>query len=242
MKKWRLDQFLVTSGKTKTRSQGRMLVKKGAVLVNGKIINKAGFEVLETDEIEIQEEIYVSRGAFKLKAAIEAFGVSFTDVSVADIGASTGGFTEVALNEGASRVFAIDVGHDQLAQSLLNDSRVSNLEGVNIKLPLALEEKVDIAVIDLSFISLTKVMINVKNLLKKQGEVIVLIKPQFEVGKENLGKGGVVKDDKLHQFVVDKVHGHFKDLGFKIKGTIDSPIKGKDGNKEFLSYLTLASS
>lgn len=239
MKKIRLDQFLVNQNLIKSRSQGNMLIKKGEILVDGIIQTKPGFLVNEENKIEIPKEIYVGRGAFKLLEALEEFSISVESLVVADIGASTGGFTQVLLKNGAMKVYAIDVGHDQLAPDLISDHRVINMEGVNVKYPIDIKELVDLAVIDLSFISLKKVILNIKNILKPQGKVVALIKPQFEVGKENLGKGGIVKSEELQRKALKEVHECFIQNGFSYKKSISSPILGKDGNKEFLSYLVL---
>lgn len=238
MDKKRLDIELLERELVPSRSQARSLIKNGSVLVNKRVETKPGFLVVDSDEVQVTEEIFVGRGALKLKKALEVFDLDLVGKMAADIGASTGGFTEILLSEGVAKVFAIDVGHDQLAQSLREDKRVVNLEGVNVKYPIELDTAVDIAVIDLSFISLTKVMENIKNILKDDGEVVALIKPQFEVGSDKIGKKGIVTKESYRQEAVENLKKYFKKLGFNILALIDSPIQGKEGNKEFLIHLT----
>ncbi len=233
----RIDKFMVEKEMVKTRSQARMLIKQGDVLCNGKQVSKPGYMVTEADQIEIKQRLlYVSRGAFKLVKAIEEFDLDFSGKVVADCGASTGGFTQVALQNGASKVYAIDVGHDQLDTLLENDSRVVNLEGINLKHPYELPEKVDICVCDISFISLTKVYPTIHSLLKPGGFSVVLIKPQFEAGSERLGKGAIVRSEFLSE-ILDEVKAWFKDNGFFIEKLCESPITGKTGNVEYLALI-----
>lgn len=234
--KERLDKILVDKNLVKTRSQAKSLIEKGDVLVNGKRKTKAGELFSPDEEFNITSKIYVGRGAFKLEKALEIFSISVKDLTILDVGASTGGFTQVLLENGAKKVFAIDVGRDQLDPDLRADPRVINLEGVNIK-DLDLTEFSDGAVIDLSFISVTKVLAKVKSLLKPETFVIILVKPQFEVGIERLPKDGVVKDRGLQETVLREIETFSRSLGFNVLGSIDSPIEGKLGNREFLTYL-----
>lgn len=234
----RLDKFMLDSKLVRTRSQARMLIKQGDVLCNGEVVTKAGRLVSERDKVVINTRaLYVGRGAFKLLKAIEEFSVDFKDKVVADCGASTGGFTQVSLLSGARKVYAIDVGHDQLDELLKNDPRVVNMEGTNLKNPLELREKVDICVADLSFISLTKVYKTINSLLKSTGIAIVLVKPQFEAGRSRLGKGGIVKE-AFTQKILDEVLFWFKKNNFTVEKICESPIQGKEGNREYLAYLS----
>ncbi len=236
--KERLDKILTDRKLVTSRSQAKSLIEKGDVTVNGKVTQKAGELVDPASSIEIHAEIYVGRGAFKLKKAVEEFKITIADKVFLDVGASTGGFTEVLLAEGARLVYAIDVGRDQLAQKLRNDSRVKNLEGTNIKDLSELPELADAAVMDLSFISVTKVLSSVKRLLRPGGVLIVLIKPQFEVGLDRLPKDGVVKDEKLRREVLQEITLFAVNDGWTHHRTITSPIEGKTGNVEFLAHFS----
>lgn len=238
--KERADKVLAEKGLVSTRSQAKSMIENGDVKVNGSVIKKAG-DLIESDaEIEITSQQFVGRGALKLEKALSEFNVSVQNKIFLDVGASTGGFTEVLLNSGAVKVYAIDVGHDQLAAKLRTDSRVINLEGTNIRELNTLPDLGDGAVMDLSFISVTKVLENVKTLLKPNADLIVLVKPQFEAGRERLPKDGVIKDAKVQQAVLDEVLAFATQNGWVHHKTIDSPIEGKSGNKEFLSWLTKA--
>lgn len=235
----RIDKALVDRGVLKTRSQAKMLITQGCIFCNAIKVLKPSFKVSEDDIIEIREmNVYVSRGAYKLEKALEVFAIDPKGLIVADVGASTGGFTHLCLERGAKKVFAIDVGHDQLSELLKNDERVVNLEETNIKFPLELEEKVDLCVVDLSFISIKLVYQNIHNLLNRTGKSIVLIKPQFEAGRERLGKQGLVSD-KDREVVLDEVKSWFAENSFSIQEVIESPIKGnKSGNIEYLALIT----
>ncbi len=236
--KERLDKILADRKLVATRSQAKSLIEKGDVTVKGTVIKKAG-ELIDLDsEIVINSEIYVGRGAFKLKKALEEFKVDVRNRTVLDVGASTGGFTEVLLSGGATKVYAIDVGQGQLAQKLRNDSRVVNMEGTNIKDVSTLSDDADGAVMDLSFISIIKVLPALTRLIKPSGFLIALVKPQFEVGPERLPKDGVVKDEKLRELVLKEVNNAAVSSGWNHHGTIISPIEGKSGNVEYLSYFT----
>lgn len=235
--KERADKVLTDKGLVASRSQAKSMIENGDVTVNGNVIRKAG-ELIDVDaEINVTSQIFVGRGALKLEKALKDFEVSVQGKIFLDVGASTGGFTEVLLNNGASKVYAIDVGHDQLAAKLRQDSRVINLEGTNIRELHELPELADGAVMDLSFISITKVLENVKALLMPAADLIVLVKPQFEAGRERLPKDGVIKDPKVQEAVLDEVLAYAKENGWLHNKTIDSPIEGKSGNKEFLSWL-----
>lgn len=231
----RIDKMMLEKALVKTRSQARMLIEQGDVYCNDILVKKPGLLVNQQDKIEIRNRsLFVSRGAYKLEKALVEFNIDPKDSVVADIGASTGGFTQLMLQRGARKVFAIDVGHDQLASELLEDSRVINLEGTNIKYALNLNELVDLCVIDLSFISITQVFKNIDALLKHGGQAVILIKPQFEAGKERLGKNGIVKDEKRRE-ILQEVLKWFEANHFKIKSIVESPIQGKTGNVEYLA-------
>lgn len=243
MREWhtlidRIDKILVDLEILKTRSQAKMLIGQGCVYHNGTQVTKAGLQVNSDDKFEIKEmNIFVSRGAYKLEKAIHEFKLDLKNLVIADVGASTGGFTQVALEAGAQRVYAIDVGHDQLSPLFRDDKRVINMEGTNIKFPLTLDEKVDLCVVDLSFISLKLVYTNIHNLLKDDGRSVVLIKPQFEAGRERLGKQGLVSEKDL-PIILEEVKDWFKQSGFIISKLIESPLKGnKSGNIEFLALI-----
>lgn len=232
----RIDKAMLQRGLVKTRSQARMLIEQGDVYCNDKLVKKSGLQVYESDVLEIRNRsLFVSRGAYKLQKAIVEFEIDPAGKIVADIGASTGGFTQLLLQLGTLKVYAIDVGHDQLAPELRENPKIVNLEGTNIKYPIDLGELVDLCVIDLSFISIKQVFKNIDALLKPNGQAIILIKPQFEAGKERLGKNGIVKDDKTREEILNEVLDWFKDNNFKIQNIIPSPIQGKTGNVEYLA-------
>lgn len=239
----RLDQLLVARSLAPSRERARALVLAGAVRVNGETAHRAAAAVPETAEVTVAEAAaYVSRGGEKLAGALEDFAIDVTGRVALDIGASTGGFTEVLLAHGAKKVYALDVGHAQLAEKLRKDKKVVNMEGVHIKdvTPADFKDKIDIVVIDVSFISLEKVLPKAKTLLKKNGALIALIKPQFEVGKQAAGKGkGIVTDPKLHAAVAGRIETVVAELGFDVLGVSASPILGGDGNREFLIYAKL---
>lgn len=236
----RIDKILAEKGLVASRSQAKSLIENGDVTVNGIVIKKAGELVNSEDEIVVNSALFVGRGALKLEEALKKFNVLVNQKIFLDVGASTGGFTEVLLNHGASKVYAIDVGHDQLAEKIKNDSRVVNLEGTNIRELTSLPELGDGAVMDLSFISITKVLEAVSALLRPGADLIALVKPQFEAGKERLPKDGVIKDSKVQQAVLSEVVAFAKVNGWIHHQNIDSPIEGKSGNKEFLSWFTKA--
>ena len=235
--KERADKVLAEKGLVSTRSQAKSLIENGDVKVNGVVLKKAGELIDPSSEIEITAELFVGRGALKLEKALATFKLSVKDKVFLDVGASTGGFTQVLLNAGASKVYAIDVGHDQLAPELRKDPRVINLEGTNIKDLASLPELAHGAVMDLSFISITKVLEKVKELLQPGAFLIALVKPQFEAGRERLPKDGVIKDPTVQEEVLNEVLTFAQAHGWIHHQTIDSPILGKSGNREFLSWF-----
>ncbi|MCT4642185.1 MAG: TlyA family RNA methyltransferase [Bacteriovoracaceae bacterium] len=232
----RLDKALVDIGLIKTRAAAKVQIQKENVLVNNKVVTKPSFEVSQDDEIKLKDEkVYVSRGAYKLVHALNEFNLNVKDLVAADIGASTGGFTQVLLEAGAVKVFCIDVGFDQLADSLKNDERVINIEKTNIKNEVNLNELVDIFVCDVSFISLKLIFKNMASLLKPSGVGVVLIKPQFEAGKDRIRKDGSVSDSD-RKIILEEMNIWFKQNNFMIKEIIESPIKGnKSLNTEYLA-------
>ena len=242
--KKRLDVLLVERLYAETRSKAQAIIMSGNVYVNGQKADKPGTSFEETVEIEVRGAVcpYVSRGGLKLEKALRDFGVKPEGFVCSDSGASTGGFTDCLLQQGARKVFAIDVGYGQLDWKIRNDERVVVMERTNIRnvTPEDLGEPLDLSVIDVSFIGLEIVLPAVKNLLKPTGQVLCLIKPQFEAGKENVGKKGVVRDPKIHKMVLDNFVNLAKSLNFNILGLTFSPVKGPEGNIEFLGHLTLA--
>ena len=239
--KERLDVLLVKRGLVETREKAKTTLMAGLVLVNGQKIDKAGTMVKEDAEIRVLGDAlpYVSRGGLKLEKAMETFEISMEGKVAADIGASTGGFTDCALQRGAAKVFAIDVGYGQLAWKLRSDPRVVNMERTNIRYvrPEDIGELLDFASVDVAFISLTKVLEPAKGLLKDTGEIVALIKPQFEAGRGNVGKKGVVRDPEVHRSVIREVLAYSREIGFSPKGLTFSPIKGPEGNIEYLVHL-----
>ena len=242
MNKERIDILLTEKNLCESRARAKSLIMMGKILVNGQKIDKAGTLVAVDSEIKIlgEDMPFVSRGGFKLQKAVEVFSLNLEDKIAADIGASTGGFTDCMLQHGAKKVYAIDVGYGQLAWKLRNDSRVVNLERTNIRnvTRADLQDILDFASIDVAFISLDKVLPVAFELLSDTGEIAALIKPQFEAGKENVGKKGVVKDKKIHSAVIEYVLNFAQNLGFKICGLDFSPIKGPEGNIEYLAYFS----
>ena len=222
-----------------SREKARYYIKNGDVSVNGTVIEKPSYDVSEKDGVEIRDSIgFVGKGGLKLKKAIESFRLNFFDKTVLDVGASTGGFTDCALQNGAKKVYAVDVGHGQLDPKLASNDRVVNFEGRNI-LDISPEniDKTDIVVSDVSFVSIKKILFHISNFIDEYGQIICLVKPQFEVGKERL-KNGVVSDEKTHVEVVSDILDYAESLGLTVSGLDFSPIKGGEGNIEFLLYLT----
>ena len=241
--KKRLDVLLTERMFAETRSKAQAIIMSGNVYVNGQKADKPGISYEETVEIEVKGAVcpYVSRGGLKLEKALRDFGVKPEGYVCSDSGASTGGFTDCLLQQGAKKVFAIDVGYGQLDWKIRSDERVVVMERTNIRYvtPEDLGEPLDLSVIDVSFIGLEIVLPTIKTLLKPTGQVLCLIKPQFEAGKENVGKKGVVREPKIHKMVLDNFVSLVHGLGFKILGLTFSPVKGPEGNIEFLGHLSL---
>lgn len=236
--KQRLDVALVERGLVETRSKAQSLIMARRVLVNESYVDKAGAQVAADDAIRVAEleHPWVGRGGMKLAHALREFSLNVTGRVCADVGASTGGFTDVLLKNGAARVYAIDVGYGQLDQSLRNDPRVVNREKVNARFLSAVDfdEPIEFVSIDVSFISLKIILPAVAKFL--HGELIALIKPQFEVGKKDLGKGGIVRDVVKRQEAVDAIAAFASESGFSVQGVIESPVKGAEGNVEYLMH------
>lgn len=240
--KERLDVILVKQGFAPSREKAKAVLMAGNVFVNGQREDKAGTTF---DESKIHVEVkgntlkYVSRGGLKLEKAIAEFSIVLTHAVCMDIGASTGGFTDCMLQNGADRVYAIDVGHGQLAWKLRSDERVVCMEKTNFRYvsPEDISEQIDFASVDVSFISLTKILLPARNLLRSQGCMVCLVKPQFEAGRDKVGKRGVVSEPEVHEEVVHKVIDYADMIGFEVDGLIYSPIKGPEGNIEYLLYI-----
>ena len=241
-KKTRLDVAVFERGLTDSRAKAGALIMAGQVFVNGQKALKSGQNVKEDDQIEVRGEKmpFVSRGGYKLDKAVKAFNLSLQDKICMDIGASTGGFTDCMLQNGATKVYAIDVGHGQLAWKLRNDERVVCMEKTNIRyvVPEDIDELAAFSSIDVSFISLTKVLLPVKNLLTEDGQVVCLIKPQFEAGREKVGKKGVVRDRAVHEEVIRMVMDYASSIDFYPLALDFSPVKGPEGNIEYLLFLS----
>lgn len=239
--KQRLDVALTERGLVASREKAKVVIMEGLVYVNGQKSDKAGAQVKDDDKIEIRGEAlrYVSRGGKKLEKAMEVFPISLQNSVCIDIGASTGGFTDCMLQNGAVKVYSVDVGYGQLAWSLRTDERVVNLERTNIRYITEeqIPEPVDFASVDVSFISLTLVLPVAYRLLKENGQMVCLVKPQFEAGKDKVGKKGVVREPEIHKEVIRKVADCAKELHFILSGLDFSPIKGPEGNIEYLLYL-----
>lgn len=239
--KRRIDSLLVDRGLAESRAKAQALIMAGEVVVEGKAAIKAGTLVAEEAAITVlQPPPFVSRGGIKLDHALDQFQLDVSSKVVADVGASTGGFTDCLLTRGASRVYAIDVGYGQLDYRLRQDKRVVVMERVNARYPIPLPEKVDLATIDLSFISVEKVIPSVAQLLKDDGYLLALIKPQFEAKRSEVGKGGVIKQPQVHARVLGRFIAWVTDHGFRLGGLVASPILGASGNKEFFVLLRLA--
>jgi 23S rRNA (cytidine1920-2'-O)/16S rRNA (cytidine1409-2'-O)-methyltransferase len=243
IEKQRLDKLMVERGLAPSREKAQALIMSGQVVVGDHAVDKSGQQVALDADIRIKGEVlpFVSRGGLKLKKALEEFRVDLTGLVAMDVGASTGGFTDCLLQAGAARVFAVDVGYGQLAWKLQQDPRVVSMEKTNIRhlTPDQLPEVPDVATIDASFISLAKVLPATVALLKPGGWVIALIKPQFEVGKGEVGKGGIVRDPAAHERVLEAIRQTACELGLHVGGLCESPITGADGNREFLILLGL---
>ena len=236
--KTRLDQLLVDRGLADSREKARALILAGNVTVDGQKSDKPGHSFPEGCRVEVAEPLpYVSRGGFKLAAALDHFAVDVHGWFCIDVGSSTGGFTDCLLQRGAARVYAVDVGHGQLDWKLRKDPRVIVREGVNARYlqPGDFPEKFDLAVCDASFISATLLIPAIAPLLAESGQMVILVKPQFEVGREQVGKGGIVRDPELHAQACDRVRAAVEALDFQAS-LIESPILGAEGNREFLLY------
>lgn len=239
-KKTRLDRLLMDRGLAESRARAQALIFAGQVLVNGQKIDKAGSPVPGDAEVRIlgKPMPYVSRGGLKLEKALREFHLSVEGTIALDIGASTGGFTDCLLQHGCSKVFAVDVGYGQIAWKLRQDPRVKVIERTNIRDmdPGLIPEAADLAVLDVSFISLEKALPPALQFLKPDGAIIALVKPQFEVGREQVGKGGIVRDEAVRDAAVRKIAEFVVGLGLEVRGIIPSPITGQDGNVEYLIH------
>lgn len=242
IKKERLDILLVSKGLAASREKAKAIIMSGIVYVDGEKEDKAGTTFPENATIEIKGSTlrYVSRGGLKLEKALNEFGLKLDDYVCMDVGSSTGGFTDCMLQNDATKVYAVDVGHGQLDWKLRNDERVVCMEKTNIRYvtPEDIADKLDFASIDVSFISLTKVLLPVKELLKDTGRIVCLIKPQFEAGREKVGKKGVVRDKKVHEEVIDMVVEYARSIELYPLMLDFSPVKGPEGNIEYLLYLS----
>ena len=240
--KERLDVLLVKQGLAESREKAKAIIMSGNVFVDGQREDKAG-ATFDEEKVEITVKgntlKYVSRGGLKLEKAIDKFGVNVKDAVCMDIGASTGGFTDCMLQNGATKVYSVDVGHGQLAWKLRNDERVICMEKTNFRYLTRedIADDLDFASVDVSFISLTKILLPARNLLKDNGKMVCLIKPQFEAGKEKVGKKGVVRDEKVHVEVIEKIFDFIDILDFEFLALDYSPIKGPEGNIEYLIYI-----
>jgi 23S rRNA (cytidine1920-2'-O)/16S rRNA (cytidine1409-2'-O)-methyltransferase len=238
--KIRLDKLLVEKGITDARERARALIMSGVILVDEKMVDKAGAQVFCDAKIRIKGEVnpYVSRGGLKLKGALVEFDIGVKDFVALDVGVSTGGFSDCLLQEGAKKVYAVDVGYGQLAWKLRTDDRLILFERQNIRYfsGAAIEDEIDIATIDVSFISLKLVLPVVVKLIRKGATILALIKPQFEAGKGDIGKRGVVRDPEVHRRVVGEIVAFSEGLELDVVGTCESPITGPAGNREFFLY------
>ena len=241
MAKERLDVLLVNRGLAASREKAKAIIMSGSVYVDGQKEDKAGQTFPEEANIEVRGSTlkYVSRGGLKLEKAMECFDVSLSGKICMDVGSSTGGFTDCMLQNGAVKVYAVDVGHGQLDWKLRNDQRVICMEKTNIRYvkPGDIEDRIQFSSIDVSFISLTKVLGPVKELLTDDGEIVCLIKPQFEAGREKVGKHGVVRDASVHKEVIDMVMNYAVSINFEVLNLEFSPVKGPEGNIEYLLHL-----
>ncbi|MBR6336181.1 MAG: TlyA family RNA methyltransferase [Ruminococcus sp.] len=237
----RLDKLIADMGLAPSREQAKKLIEQGLVTVNGKTVNKPSYDAADDNCVEITGELcrYVGRGGLKLEGALKAFDITPEGLVCADIGASTGGFTDCLLQNGAAYVYAVDVGHGQLDKKLLADERVKNIEGVNARYiePELFDNKLSLMTCDLSFISLRLVIGRLIPCLEENGRIIALIKPQFEVGKAAIGKNGIVKDKKAHIRMLDELSAYMMQEGLVIKKLTYSPIKGGDGNIEYIALI-----
>jgi 23S rRNA (cytidine1920-2'-O)/16S rRNA (cytidine1409-2'-O)-methyltransferase len=238
--KKRIDNLLVEKGLAESRAKAQAMIMAGDVLVDGKAILKAGTLVRQDTEISVAEPPpFVSRGGLKLDYALGCFNLDVRYTTVADIGASTGGFTDCLLKRGVHRVYAVDVGYGQLEYRLRQDSRVVVMDRVNARHMPDLPEKLDMVVIDVSFISVQKIIPAVTGLLKDNANIIVLVKPQFEAKRDEVGKGGIIRQPEIHARVLGRFVAWVTENGYRLRGLVSSPIKGASGNREFLAWLKL---
>ena len=238
MSKKRLDILLVERGLIESRSQAQALILAGKVTVDGEVSSKSGNLIDEDSFIEIaQRPPYVSRGGIKLAHALDEFGIEVASMIALDIGASTGGFTDCLLQRGVKKVYAIDVGYGQIDYGLRQNSKVVVMDKTNVHYPFSISEKADLATIDLSFISVTKVIPNIIEHLDESGRFIILLKPQFEAGRKEIGRKGVIKDPQVHARVLGRFISWVVGYGLRLGSLIASPILGAEGNKEFLILL-----
>jgi 23S rRNA (cytidine1920-2'-O)/16S rRNA (cytidine1409-2'-O)-methyltransferase len=241
LKKDRLDKLLVERGMVQSRERARALIMAGKVAVGGKRMDKPGIQINVDADVQLRgkDSPYVGRGGEKIEGALKAFAIDAGGTIVMDVGASTGGFTDCILQQGAKKVYAVDVGYGQLAWRLQKDPRVVNLERRNIRYLRKEEipEEMDLILIDTSFISVEKFLPHLLGFLKKGGTILSLIKPQFEVGKGEVGKGGVVRDPAQYEKVIDRISNFSRRLGLKVLGVTESPLLGHKGNTEFFIYL-----
>jgi len=236
----RIDTLLVERGLAESRAKAQALLMAGEVTVGGSPVTKSGTLIHEDAEISVKEPLpFVSRGGIKLAHALDVFNINVSGVVAVDIGASTGGFTDCLLQRGASKVYAIDVGYGQLDYRLRQDARVVVMERINARYPVSLPEKADLATIDLSFISATKVIPSAVELLKENGTLLVLIKPQFEAKREEVGRGGIIKDPQLHATILGRFIKWAVAHDLRLRGLTASPILGSSGNREFFLRLGL---
>jgi 23S rRNA (cytidine1920-2'-O)/16S rRNA (cytidine1409-2'-O)-methyltransferase len=238
----RIDKLLVDLGLAETRTRAQAMVMAGIVLVNEKKVEKSSESFASDATVRLKgasnDLRYVGRGGLKLEAALREFDIDVTGLTCIDVGSSTGGFTDCLLQKGATSVVAVDAGTNQLVWSLRNDPRVEVREKTNARemKPGDFDTQFDIAVIDVSFISVTKILPAVIGVLNPEGKIVVLIKPQFEVGRGEVGKGGIVREPEKHERVVDEINTFAASAGLSLRGLIDSPILGAEGNKEFLTF------
>ena len=241
--KQRLDKLMVERELASSLERAQALIMAGQVVVGDHAVDKAGQQVPVDAVVRIKGGIlpYVSRGGLKLRKALDEFGIDVTGLIAIDVGASTGGFTDCLLQAGAAKVFAVDVGYGQLAWKLQQDTRVIRLEKTNIRYldPEHLGNVPELAVIDASFISLAKVLPATVRLVRPGGRIVALIKPQFEAGRGEVGKGGIVRDPAVHEKAIEGVRQTAREMGLIVSGLCDSPIKGADGNREFLIHLKI---
>ncbi len=239
--KIRLDQAVFNAGHSESREKAKALIMAGVVYVNGQKADKCGMVIKPTDTLEVRSNPlkYVSRGGLKLEKAVESFGIDLTDFVCADIGASTGGFTDCMLQNGAKKVFAIDVGYGQIAWKLRVDERVVNLERTNFRYVTSeqIPDALDFASVDVSFISLSLILPVMRTLLKDDATAVCLIKPQFEAGRDKVGKKGVLRDAAVHIEVIERILSIILEDGFSVLGLTYSPVKGPEGNIEYLVYI-----